>query len=230
MNTRTPMWIGLLALAALVMVGSVFFLRSHTVLAPTKTDSNIFQTGSTTTTVLGDGSALTTPSGTTVTIIPKNAGGVAAPSLTTPIIISATLSPEAQNILRTKEETLIAALKKDPTNGDLWLDLGIDRKIGGDYAGAALVWEYVAKTATPAYIAYGNLGGLYMDYLKDYPKAEINFKQAIALSPETIDYYRQLYTLYKYAYKTNTTAAADILAQGLKANPGNPDLLALQKQ
>ena len=223
------MWLGLAVLAALIVIGSVFFIYSRTALAPTTATMPGGVTSSTTS--IGNGASVTVPEGVTVTVLPGSSG-VKAPAIDTPLVISSALSPDAQTILRGKEETLIAQLHKTPADIALWLDLGIDRKIGGDYAGAAAAWEYVAQVAptSASYIAYGNLGELYMDYLKDYPKAESNFKQAIALSPHTIDYYRQLYTLYKYAYKTNTTAAADILTQGLKANPGNTDLLTLQQQ
>ncbi|MEI7719617.1 MAG: tetratricopeptide repeat protein [bacterium] len=227
MNNTSKMWAGLVLLAVLV-VGSVFFMRTRTAQAPT-TNTVSSASEASTTTSLGNGVSVVAPAGTTIAVSPS---GNKAPSLTGPILISASLPQDAQTILKNKEVTLIAQLQKNPTNIDLWLDLGIDRKIGGDYAGAAEAWGYVAKAApaSASFVAYGNLGSLYMDYLKDYPKAEANFKQAVLLSPHTIDYYRELYTLYKYSYKTNTTAAADILAQGLKANPGNADLLVLQQQ
>ncbi len=154
------------------------------------------------------------------------------PSLTALMIISDTLSPEVQKILRNKEAEVIAQLKATPNRSDLWLDLGIYRKIAMDYKGAEEVWSYIAVAGSVEtnYIAYGNLGDLYMNFLKNYPKAESSYKSAIALKPDVIDYYRNLYTLYRYAYKTDTTSASDILTQGLKANPSNPDLLQLQSQ
>ena len=229
-GSQTKVWIGLALVAAVVVIGGVFFVYSRTALAPTtNVATNTSPTSSST--VLGNGVSISVPAGATVTIIPSGSS-VTAPSLTTSIIISSPLSLDAQILLRNKENAVIAVLQKDPNNVAAWLDLAIDRKIGGDYSGAAAIWKYLTKTAptSVAYIAYGNLGGLYADYLKDYPTAEADYKQAIALSPHTIDYYRELYTIYKYVYKTNTTAAADILVQGIKANPGNPDLLALQAQ
>ena len=83
---------------------------------------------------------------------------------------------------------------------------------------------------TVNYIAYGDLGDLYMNFDVNYPKAEANYKAAIAIKPTVIDYYRDLYTLYTSFYKTGTSAAADIVALGLKNNPNNPDLLQLQAQ
>lgn len=156
------------------------------------------------------------------------------PKLMGAIVISAssTLTVDQQALMRSKIEALIAQLKAAPTRADLWLQLGVDRKIVGDYQGAAEAWQYVAATggASLNYVAYGNLGDLYLYFTKDGPKAEANYKKAIALKPHVIDYYRGLYTLYRYDYKVGTSAAADILAQGLKVNPNNPDLLQLQAQ
>ena len=110
------------------------------------------------------------------------------------------------------------------------MQLRTNRKIGGDYEGARQAWEYVTKAGQEEIrgIAHGNLGDLYMNFLKDYPKAEANYLEAIKINPAFIDYYRTLATLYTHLYKTGTSAAADIIKQGLKANPGNPDLLKLQ--
>ena len=232
MDRYTQKWVGLVFGVVVVVAGVLFFMHSRTAFAPT-TGGNA-QTSGVATTSLGHGVSVSAPSGTVVKLIPPASGApiVAEPSLSGPIIISTDLPADAGTLLKTKETAVIAALQKDPTDANAWLSLGIDRKIGGDYAGAAAAWEYVAKLAphSTAYIAYGNLGDLYMNYLKNYPVAESDYQKAIAINPQVIDYYRSLYTLYKYLYKTNTSAAADILAQGLKANPGNADLLQLQKQ
>jgi tetratricopeptide (TPR) repeat protein len=156
---------------------------------------------------------------------------VPPPSLTGPIIISSSSLPaDAQAVLRSDEQTTISQLKAAPTREDLWLQLGVDRKIGGDYAGAEVAWNYVAQTGptTITYVAYGDLGDLYSSFDVNHPKAEADYKAAIAINPKVIDYYRELF--YLYGMDNNPTAQSAILAQGLKANPTNPDLLQLQKQ
>ncbi len=80
------------------------------------------------------------------------------------------------------------------------------------------------------YVALGNLGDLYMNFIKDYLKAEQYYIRAIALKPDVISYYADMYRLYHYLYKVGTGADAKILAQGLEANPGNKDLLELQNE
>lgn len=166
--------------------------------------------------------------GYTITRVDGEPG--AAPSVDRPVTISAALSAEAAATLRMLMQELLAELKANPDRADLWLQLGVHRKIAGDYAGAIEAWQYVATGAPSSisYIAHSNLGGLYMGELKDYPKAEVNYKAAIALSPKHVAAYLDLASLYRYLYKTNTSAAADIVAEGLANNPNNPDLLALQ--
>ena len=77
-------------------------------------------------------------------------------------------------------QTLVAQLKADTTRVDLWLKLGIHRKIAEDYEGAAQAWEYVALTAPGDLrtIAYGNLADLYQNFLKDPAKAKFYADQA----------------------------------------------------
>jgi hypothetical protein len=229
MENKNSLWLGVGIVVALVLAALFFFLGPHSALAPAQTSTSTNQTGSTTQVDLGNGIIATLPAGVTVTSVNTQ---VPPPSLTGSINISTTLPADAQAVLRTQEQTLITELKAAPTRTDLWLQLGVDRKIGGDYAGAIQAWQYVAETAPASinYVAYGDLGDLYMNFDVNYPKAEAAYDAAIAINPQVIDYYRDLYTLYTSFYKTSTGAAANILAQGLKANPNNPDLLQLQAQ
>ena len=176
---------------------------------------------------LGNGVVAHLPPGAHITVLDNK---IPTPPLTTPIVFVSSVSPEAQSVIRTNEEATVAELKKDSTRVDLWLKLGGYRKMAGDYEGAAAAWQYVA-TAGPKsinYVAYGNLGDLYMNFLKDYTKAESNYKIAITLSPTTIDYYRNLSMLYTNQLHDTAKARATLEA-GLKANPQNPDLTNLLK-
>jgi tetratricopeptide (TPR) repeat protein len=153
------------------------------------------------------------------------------PSLDRPITITADLSDEVKTKLTDILEKNVELLRKEPTRVDLWLQLGVNRKIAGDFEGAIEAWEYVAQVAPTAQsaVAHGNLGDLYMYFIKDYAKAVTRFNQAIALNPNMIDYYRSLFYLYKDIYKDPAKAQA-ILTQGLAANPGNKDLLGYQAE
>ncbi len=156
----------------------------------------------------------------------------AQPSLDKPYVITITMPDDAKSILVADVTRLKQTLQTDPQDFDSWLDLALHYKIAGDYKDAEEVWKYIVQTGpqNTHYIALGNLGNLYEFFLKDYPKAEEFLLQAIALKPDQISFYRDLYTLYHYGYKVGTGADSSILEQGLKANPGDKDLLNLQQQ
>lgn len=166
-----------------------------------------------------------------VEMIPvENAPAVTIPNLDKPLIFPQDLSDDIKKIVTEKVKSLVTTLKSESDNFSAWLDLAIYRKMVHDYQGAAEIWEYLNKAYPDQSISSGNLGDLYHYYLKDFPRAEANFKQAIINSPNRIDLYRGLFELYKYSYRQNTSAAEDTLLAGLKANPGNRDLQVLLDQ
>lgn len=162
----------------------------------------------------------------TVEQVPINEG-IKAPNLNRPIVFPAGVNTEFKRIMTERINKTSAELKKNPENIDAWLDLAIHRKTIDDYKGAAEIWEYVLEFQPDNSVVLGNLGELYHFYLKDYPKSENYYKRAIALDQTRISLYRGLHELYKYSYKKDTTAAADILKTGLERNPNNTDLLIL---
>lgn len=155
--------------------------------------------------------------------------GPARPLLTHSLVITSNLSETAKAELRTKVEQTKKDLQTEPERADLWLSLGLYYKTAGDYSAAEEVWKYVAEI-TSNYIVLGNLADLYMNFIKDYPKAENYYRQALQIKPTEIDFYRNLYTLYRYLYKTDTNAAQEVLELGLKNNPGNSELQALLEE
>ena len=180
----------------------------------------------------------TSPTGTTTTAVGGilNASGDykvelegAQPPALGPITITADLSAEAKTILRQRIDSKYASFVDEPTRVDVWLLLGTNRKIGGDFKGAIEAWEYVATVAPQAMVATarGNLGDLYMYFLKDYAKAKTNLTAAIQANPAIIEPYRALFYLEKDINK-NPAAARAVVELGLKNNPGNADLLYLQ--
>lgn len=153
------------------------------------------------------------------------------PSLDRPFNITVEMPEDAKAVLKKNVVEITKNLRTDPNDYEEWLQLAIHYKIAGDFEGAKNVWEYVAENGgVRRYVALGNLGSLYLYQLKDYPKSESYYNQALALKPDEISFYRDLYTLYHYAYKMGTGADAAILEQGLKVSPGNEDLLALQEE
>ena len=217
-------WLGVGACIALLLIGVILFIKPHIAVAPASgTATTTSSTGSTTTAYLGNGITATLPAGATIHVVN------APPSLTGSIQISSSLPASAQEALQTQEETLISQLKQTPTRLDLWLQLGVDRKIGGDYAGAIEAWNYVAQTGSTSinYIAYGDLGDLYQNFDTNYAQAAASYQAAIAINPDVPDYYVDLYNLYRYD-DNDPAAASAILQAGLKANPNNAELQQLQ--
>lgn len=228
-NTATPLAIGI---ATAALIGGIFFIVNRSsISAPTENEhaSSTSETRTGTSSAQIDlGNGVKVPaSGEGVSIFPIENPSAKAPSLNRQFIVSLEMDASAKVSLQKKIDDLVASLKTDSEQLRLWTQLGGYLKLAGDYMGARDAWEYVAAAAPSNYVAFNNLGDLYMNYLKDFPKAETNYKKVITVKPEYIDSYRNLHTLYTYLYKTNTTAAKDILILGLSKNPDNKDLVAL---
>jgi len=154
-----------------------------------------------------------------------------APDFARPLAFADTIDGEVKALLRGKFDEVQSVLKEDTTDFNAWVTLGTLRKTAGDYAGAAEDWNYIAKLYPNSTIPFDNLGDLYMNFIKNYPQAEANFKASLVFNPGNIHAYQQLFALYTtYGYKTDTTAAADLVAAGLAKNPGNATLLQMQQE
>lgn len=149
------------------------------------------------------------------------------PDLSRETRFSDSTTPEVRALFQTKISASIVRLTEDPTRGSDWLDLGLFYHSVGDYDGARGVWEFLTNVSPKDTVAFDNLGKLYHFSLKDFPKAESYFKQSIALNPYLINPYLDLFDLYRYSYKTETTAAVDILKDASAIFPDNADILTL---
>lgn len=204
--------------AALLLVGGGAYYFSTRVQAPANTNT-----------------AATTPNGTatsTATSTPATGqvgSSVATPYANRPIRFASSVSADIRAQLNEQLKVVQAQVAENPLNPGPWIRLGTIHKVGGDYANAALYWEYVAGAYRGKFVPYYSLGDLYENFLKDYAKAETNYKLAIEVDPQNVNAYASLYTMYHYTLKDDTKAAA-ILTQGLQANPGNIYLLGLQQE
>lgn len=171
-----------------------------------------------------------TVSGGTATVTETPAQTMQAPDFRTPLVFKDTVSADVRTALTKQFDATVKILAGDKTNFAAWINLGTLRKMTDDYAGAAADWKYAAYLYPKSTVASDNLGGLYLDYLKDYPKAEAYFKLSIANDPQDINAYQQLVSLYTtYGYKDVATALA-LVKRGLAANPNNPTLLQIQSE
>ena len=94
-----------------------------------------------------------------------------------------------------------------------------------DFEAVRVVWEFLLKVMSgpKTAVLYDNLGKLYKFDLKDFPKSESYFRQSIEVNPDSTTPYFELFELYRYLYKTDTSAAVDIITEAAEAFPNNPD-------
>ncbi len=154
-----------------------------------------------------------------------------APDYKAPLTFASSVSEDVRGALERQRIATIAQLDKDPVSFNAWINLGNIRHTAGDYKGAEAAWTYAGVLYPKSSVPFDNLGWLYLDFIKDYPKAETNFLRAIANDAHDINAYEQLFSLYTmYGYVPRANAAADLVERGLKANPGNQTLLQMQEQ
>jgi tetratricopeptide (TPR) repeat protein len=127
----------------------------------------------------------------------------------------------------------LATLKNDlalhPNNFDEWLRLGVIKQFFNNFIGARDAWEYAVLVAPKNSTAYFNLGGLYGDYLHDFPKAEKDYLKAIENDPKLPYFYTGLADFYWTFDVSKKAQAADVIRRGLVALPDDPALLAALK-
>ena len=147
------------------------------------------------------------------------------PNLNLPVGNNAHLDTAFFNAAASNIRDLSAALKKNPDNEELWLRLGIQRKMLGDYQVVAGILNYVILEWPADYVPYTNLADVYQFYLKNYPLAEKNLLKVIALKPDNPQTYENLYNLYTGPYTEKKANALGTLLQGLTNNPTSIDLM-----
>ncbi|MFA5841346.1 MAG: hypothetical protein WC835_00015 [Candidatus Paceibacterota bacterium] len=152
---------------------------------------------------------------------------IAVPDLNRAITFTITLSDSEKEKIIARASELTGLLKKDANSLDNWLALGLLRKTIGDYEGARQAWEYASAIRPKNSVSFRNLGDLYHYYLKDYPKAEFNLKQSVKNDPLYIGTYRALVDLYIQSYTNKLSEVPNVLADGLKSNPNQYDLLIM---
>jgi tetratricopeptide (TPR) repeat protein len=133
------------------------------------------------------------------------------PPLTTDVAFDQTLPAEAQRAIQEKVDGTVAALEDTPYDGNLWMELALYYHSGGDFARARTVWEFMIAVDPNNVTALGNLGRLHHFQLKEYVRAEEYFNQAMSVNPDRPEAYYELFDLYRYSYKQDTTAAVDIM-------------------
>lgn len=169
---------------------------------------------------------VTTPGGSSYTVaqVPIS-NPPAAPAYKGTITCPSDMSQEQCVSIQSQDATVVGKLNANPADSSAWIQLGTLREESGDYQGAVVAWNYVATLYPTNSAAYFNLGDLYMNFLKEYPKAEANYLLAMKYAPADTTIYTNLFTLYTTTpYSPGVTAAEDILKRGIAANPKAVDL------
>lgn len=148
---------------------------------------------------------------------------VREPSLRRAVVFSAPISEESKIIIRGQVAVDQGLLVKEPKNLEAWLDLAIQYKQAGDLAEAQKVWKYLDQAFPQQSTSAFNLGVTYHQDLKKYDLSEAHYREAIRRNPGMPLPYLGLHELYRYAYKQDTSAAVDILLEGLKTIPNEPN-------
>lgn len=150
------------------------------------------------------------------------------PKYPTKLSFKGTFSAAEKAAIQKSYDKSVAALVKDPMDFNAWIDVGTLNMMSGNYALAETVWQFTAKQWPTNYVSHNNLGDLYMNYLRDYTKADAEFLAAIKNKRNDSNPYKNLFTLYsETSYKPTNTAAEDILKQGIAAVPNSVDMRVL---
>lgn len=113
---------------------------------------------------------------------------------------------------------IIQKLKENYDDMQLWLQLGLLRKLLGDYDGAIEAWQFVNLIRPNNFVSFGNLGDIYTLYLKDSGKAEENYLKALKNGPEQTYLCQKVYEFYRYVMQDDVKAK-EILKKGIEINP-----------
>jgi tetratricopeptide (TPR) repeat protein len=147
------------------------------------------------------------------------------PSLDRPTVFPENFDDNAKKIYNENLERVKKSIRDNPTANDAWMDLAIVYRMISDHKGAVEIWEYQLARDPDLSVPLHNLGEYYFHYAKDYPKAEQYYVRSIELSPDLTQNYYDLFDMYRYVYKQDTTAAADILEKGQRFVSGEEQVV-----
>jgi tetratricopeptide (TPR) repeat protein len=96
----------------------------------------------------------------------------------------------------------------------------------GDFDGAIIAWEYANIIRPKNSLSFSNLAALYHYDLKQFDKAEENYKISLENDPADLPTWRNFYDLYHYSLKDDKKAEG-LLLQAIGLNPEMADLYSL---
>ena len=221
--------IAAIIIAAAILIGiAYFFSRSSS--APS-TPSNIASSTaptSTSSTSSVPGVTITSASSSSGYTVHLITGGKApvAPNYKTPLVFTdPSVTADEQTSMQAQFAQVQAVIAANGQDFNSWIELGDLRKEAGDYAGAALDWQYMSALYSDNIVSNANLADVYTNYLHDYPKAAAAYKAAIVNNPKQTYLYQDLFQLYTNQYPQSTATIEGVLKQGITAVPQATDLM-----
>lgn len=121
------------------------------------------------------------------------------------------------------------SLEQRPDQLEGWVYLGVIKKQVGDYQGAEAAWIKAGQLRPKNSTSFGNLADLYVNFTKEYDKAEPAYRTAIENSAgeaKNVSFYRNLYYFYYYNLEDMEKAEATLL-EAVAFNSGSSETLAL---
>ena len=89
---------------------------------------------------------------------------------------------------------------EDPTDANSWMRFGNVLEFLNDHAGAIRAWEKVLEFQELNFVASQNIATNYQYFLLDFPKAEENYLQALAIRPDYTTAYQGIMDLYRFNF------------------------------
>ena len=127
---------------------------------------------------------------------------------------------EAQRIVDRLNEAYIAVGEGDRTYLH-WIDIGMYKKVLGDYKGTEEAWRNAVSLTERPDLAYGNLANLYFYNLRDFNKAEEYYYKALEVVPNSYHYREGLSDLYRYDLKEKMNQVEQIMKDGVEQDMNN---------
>jgi len=164
--------------------------------------------------------------------LPKNQSGNVNQSSNYPEdfkVLSKDLTQQQVDEYFNRFNLLKQSLLDNPDQIDGWLELGMVKKYLGDYQGAEEAWVKAGELRPKNSTSFGNLADLYVNFTKEYDKAEVAYQKAIENSmgeAKNTMFYRNFYYFYK-DYLKDDKKAENILTEAIKNNPQNTEMLVL---
>lgn len=129
--------------------------------------------------------------------------------------------------ITTKYETdikkILSSLDKNPLDFDKWIELGVYRKVIGDYEGAITAWINASVIEPQNALPESNIGNVLGYYMKDPLNAEKHYLKSIEIEPNTGFWYYQAFMFYREVLKNEAKAKA-IIEKGVLNNPNDIEL------